>query len=137
MGNERRFAPKELAAEIGIPESTLRRWCKVLEDAGHVFEREQQKRLFTQRDADLMQAVQKQMTTPGATLDEACRVAIQTNATSPAKSINRGKDADGATRRFEELLNGLAERIYWSGADMAVQELQTAYAESKKERSDR
>lgn len=133
MEDARKYAPKELAAEIGIPESTLRRWCKVLEDVGHKFEREQQKRLFTQHDVDLLRVVQEQMSVPGFTLDEACRIAIHRDSGS-VTSTSMAQEEIASKERFEHLLQGLAERIYWSGAQVAVQELQAAYAEISKGR---
>jgi DNA-binding transcriptional MerR regulator len=139
MEDTRKYAPKELASEIGIPESTLRRWCKVLEDVGHTFEREQQKRLFTQHDVDLLRVVQEQMSTPapGLTLDEACRRAIHNRDSGHVNLASLTQEEIAAKARFEQLLQGLAERIYWSGAEMAVQELQTAYAEIEMGRDDR
>lgn len=134
MEDARKYAPKELAAEIGIPESTLRRWCKVLEDLGHKFEREQQKRLFTLHDVDLLRVVQEQMSVPGFTLDEACRIAIHRDSGSGI-SASISQEEIAAKERFEQLLQGLVERIYWSGADVAVQELQAAYAEISKGRN--
>ncbi len=106
----------------------MRRWCKALEDAGYIFGREQNRRVFGQRDAVVLQLVKEQMASPGTgtTLEEACKAAVQIQADQG--QIEQGtEDTLSADKQFEELLEGLADRIYWSGAEVAVMELRTAY----------
>ncbi|GBG08098.1 hypothetical protein PAT3040_02665 [Paenibacillus agaridevorans] len=123
-----KLAPRELAAELEMPESTLRRWCKVLEEAGYFFEREQNRRVFGQQDALILQAVKQQMAMPGVTLEEACLSAIQKRAAPEQRDKLADEKADHSDLAyFEQLLNGLKDRIYWSGSDVAVRELQTAF----------
>jgi DNA-binding transcriptional regulator YhcF (GntR family) len=128
----RKFAPRELAAELEMPESTLRRWCKVLEEAGYVFEREQNRRVFGQQDTLIFQAVKQQMAMPGVTLEEACWSGIRNRVAPEQKDKLVEEKMDSSDlKHFEQLLDGLMDRIYWSGADLAVRELKTAFYASR------
>lgn len=131
-----------LTEQLGIPMSTFRRWCKALEEAGHNFERQQNRRVFHDQELKLFKGLQLAMLLPGMQLEEACErlLLIEKAGKRGAPSVETATltcpkavapEVEHALERFESMLIQLPERIYWLGADQAIKELQVSYNDYK------
>lgn len=69
---------REIAANLGIANSTLRKWCRELEAQGYRFARdEHQRRAFTEHDAVVMRYVKELAHDRGVSLESAAKAVIE------------------------------------------------------------
>lgn len=124
------YGLKELATLLDTAESTLRRWCQMLEAAGYPFERSEnsRRRVITDREKDSLAKV-KQLN-QSMPLEEACAVIASQNGGIPlVKGLAQAPEMVKNDRweQMNLLIEQLPMRIYWAGADKAVQELQNQW----------
>lgn len=128
----------ELTKQLNLPLSTLRRWCKALETAGHTFNWQNNRRMFDKRSLALLEGLQAAMATPGMTLEEACHQLLTTSSMDSAKEQEENAQITGddskqnammqSRQLFEQQLTRLADNIYWLGIEQAVQILLDSYS---------
>ncbi|RJX40938.1 helix-turn-helix domain-containing protein [Paenibacillus pinisoli] len=130
MSNE--YSSMQISEQLEIPESTLRRWCKGLEEEGFSFKRTRNRRLYGDRELDVLRELKQRMAIPSAQLETVCKevmstiVVIETTAAEPYENEKR--------ERFESLLLALADNLYWSNPQSVVSELTEAYFEMEEGR---
>lgn len=84
--HEKSYWSKEIAGTVGIADSTLRKWCRLLETAGYRFVKDDNnRRAFTERDAILLKQLKILTYEKGIALDTAINAVI-------------ARFGDGATR---------------------------------------
>lgn len=128
------YTSTSLTEQLGIPISTFRRWCKGLEEAGYHFERQQNRRLFFEKDLKLLKVLQLAMMIPGMTLEDACDRLLLLESTGKRATnpdVVDTQEAEEARVQFEQKLAQLPERVYWLGAEQAIKELQVSYTAYK------
>ncbi|GMK47498.1 hypothetical protein PghCCS26_46280 [Paenibacillus glycanilyticus] len=123
----REYGLKEIATLLDTAESTLRRWCQMLEAAGYPFERSEnsRRRVLTDREKDSLTKLKK--LSQSMPLEEACAVIVSQNGGSlPVKAVEQAPIINNEEHweKMNQLIEQLPMRIYWSGADTAVKELQ-------------
>lgn len=110
------IAMSDVAKQLQMAESSLRRWLPMMEQAGYVFERkDNNRRQLTEQDIVALAELKK--LSQVMTLQEACQRVVQL---IPHESTgNRGQEEI----LFEQLLEALPEAIYWQGTDAPIAEL--------------
>ena len=67
---------KQIAAIVGIAESTVRKYAKALEDADYKFKTSDTGRFFTKEDAEIFRQVKEVRDKAGVKLDHACAIVV-------------------------------------------------------------
>lgn len=76
---EKTYSTKEISDYLNIADSTVRKWCLILEEHGYTFKRNEfQKREYTERDVIALHKF-KDLTKDGAMSLEDAAIAIKTN----------------------------------------------------------
>lgn len=107
---EKTFSTKEIADNLDIADSTLRKWCLILEERGYAFRRDGfERREFTEHDAIALRKF-KELTKEGAMSLEDAAIAVKTGYSKGdrnAVSVPAIKE-DG---RYEERLIRMEEKM--------------------------
>lgn len=129
---ETTYWSKEIAETLGIANSTLRKWCKLLEDGGYRFARDQQeRRAFTEHDVLMLRSFYELTQEKGVALDSAVNLVIarfQREATQDvAPSDTRKKSRDD--ERYEQIVKQLENQEQFNKLLLERLEKQQEYIE--------
>lgn len=114
---------KEAAIHLDTAESTLRRWCMLLEQAGYVFTRKgNNRRVLSERELKDFQMLKSLSTS--MTLDDACLQLVR--MTRPSAG-----DYQAVLAQFEQHLKTFKDRCYWAGIESAYGQLIQEWDEVK------
>lgn len=118
------IAMSDVAKQLQMAESSLRRWLPMMEQAGYVFERkDNNRRQLTEQDIVAFAELKK--LSQVMTLPEACQRVVQL-----IPQVSTGNRAQEEIL-FEQLLEALPEAIYWQGKDAPVAQLRQQWLKVK------
>ncbi|MGR9527367.1 hypothetical protein ACSS31_27170 (plasmid) [Priestia megaterium] len=80
--NERAYWNHEVAEQLDIGTSTLRKWCLELEENEYVFTKgEQESRAFLKRDIDVLMNMKNEIRNKKKSLKDAAKIALEKERT--------------------------------------------------------
>lgn len=141
---EKELSAKEVASQLEVAESTLRRWLNILHAHGYTFSKEGNRRKLYERD--LIVLCQVKELNQSMTLEEACGQVCKKKQTKRS-TVNHGKEVvlpekepsvDYAEliqqlKQFDQSMADLSKMIYWQGTTITVESLKSQWEQFKQE----
>lgn len=143
---EKTYSTKEISDYLNIADSTVRKWCLLLEEHGYVFRRNEfKKREYTERDVIALRKF-KDLTTDGAMSLEDAAIAVKTNYSRVPNSAITVADTQENARhndryaaietRLDELMEIVAQQNKFNEALLKKLDEQQRMFEERMEISD-
>lgn len=136
---ESTYWSKEVAETLGIANSTLRKWCKLLEDGGYHFVRDQQeRRAFTEHDVLMLRSFYELTQDKGVALDSAVNLVVsrfQREATQDV-SLRDIPEKSQDDERYEQIMHKLENQEQFNKALLERLDQQQAYIEQSIQKRD-
>lgn len=136
---ETTYWSKEVAETLGIANSTLRKWCKLLEDGGYRFVRDQQeRRAFTEHDVLMLRSFYELTQDKGLALESAANLVIsrfQREATqdmSLRDTLKKSRDDE----RYKQVIEKLENQERFNKTLLERLDQQQAYIEQSIQKRD-
>ncbi|GAB6460360.1 DUF3967 domain-containing protein [Bacillus luti] len=108
---EKPYSPKEITLDLDIGDSTLRKWCIALEEAGYFFNRtDGNKRVFFNRDHIVLKKFQNLVQVQNMSLQNAAIIVSSKYKVEPS-DIKNTENTDLSIRSSNELVQELFDRI--------------------------
>lgn len=86
--NEYAYWSKEVSENLGIADSTLRKWCRILENKGHIFLKDSQdRRAFTEQDLILLRRFKELTVDKKISLDTAANIVLSRENANTVQTI--------------------------------------------------
>jgi DNA-binding transcriptional MerR regulator len=129
---ETTYWAKEVADTLGIANSTLRKWCRLLEEGGYRFIRDQQeRRAFTEHDVLMLRSFYELTQDKGVSLDSAVNLVI---SRFQREAIQDGSLPDTPHKsrdieRYEQIIERLNKQEQFNQALLERLDQQQAYIE--------
>lgn len=141
---EKELSAREVASQLGIAESTLRRWLNMLHTQGYVFAKDGNRRKLYEQDLNALLSVKE--LNPTMSLEEACREVCKKKKTkrttsAPAKQSNSPDEKQSVDHtkliqqlhQFDQSMADLSIAIYWKGTASTVDTLKSEWEQFKEE----
>jgi len=110
MVYENAYHSKEIAKELDIGTSTIRKWCLLLEEKGYKFIRnEKNQRVFIQKDINILKRFKELTQNDGMTLENAINTVIEEYNRDDISSHNAIENDN--IKRYEEKIDLLLEHV--------------------------
>lgn len=108
---DRPYSPKEVIIDLDIGDSTFRKWCIALEEAGYLFSRtDNNRRVFFDRDHIVLKQFQNLVQVQNMSLQNAAIIIASKYKDEPSDNKNT-ENTDIALRSGNEVIENLFERI--------------------------